>query len=281
MKEGSSALIAFLNSTTEFLMADIYTLTLKNGAEYRYTDSDIQLKIMGNTFDPFMISRSRIRVTVGLEVDTLEVKVCPRPTEILDGMQWMNAVRNGALDGAYLMLERVFMPSWGDTSLGTLTLFRGRVTPSHISRTEINLSVKSDLELLDTQLPRNFYQSGCLNTLFDPACSLVKSSHVYSGSVTAVTPTNLTTNLSQSDGFFSLGTMVFTSGQNMSATRSIRGFAGGVIALALPLHHAVAIGDTFIIYPGCDKSKATCQAKFNNVVNFRGFPFVPDPETAT
>ena len=26
---------------------------------------------------------------------------------------------------------------------------------------------------------------------------------------------------------------------------------------------------------GCDKASATCQAKFANIANFRGFPFVP------
>ncbi len=34
-------------------------------------------------------------------------------------------------------------------------------------------------------------------------------------------------------------------------------------------------GDAFTIRPGCDKSFATCRAKFDNAVNFRGFPHVP------
>jgi cell wall-associated NlpC family hydrolase len=34
-------------------------------------------------------------------------------------------------------------------------------------------------------------------------------------------------------------------------------------------------GDAFTIRPGCDKSFATCRAKFANSINFRGFPYVP------
>ena len=34
-------------------------------------------------------------------------------------------------------------------------------------------------------------------------------------------------------------------------------------------------GDDFTITPGCDKTKATCIVTFDNVVNFRGFSFVP------
>lgn len=29
---------------------------------------------------------------------------------------------------------------------------------------------------------------------------------------------------------------------------------------------------------GCDKSVATCRAKFDNVVNYRGFPFLPSED---
>jgi hypothetical protein len=39
-------------------------------------------------------------------------------------------------------------------------------------------------------------------------------------------------------------------------------------------------GDTFTAYPGCDKTQNTCTSKFNNLVNFGGFPYVPVPEAA-
>ena len=42
------------------------------------------------------------------------------------------------------------------------------------------------------------------------------------------------------------------------------------------MSEAVALGDTFLIVAGCDKQFSTCQAKFDNVANFRGFPHVPD-----
>jgi uncharacterized phage protein (TIGR02218 family) len=33
--------------------------------------------------------------------------------------------------------------------------------------------------------------------------------------------------------------------------------------------------DAFIIRAGCDKRIATCSAKFGNVANFRGCPYIP------
>ncbi len=47
--------------------------------------------------------------------------------------------------------------------------------------------------------------------------------------------------------------------------------------LAYPRVNAPATGDAFTVYQGCDHTMATCKAKFNNLANFRGFPFVPPP----
>jgi uncharacterized phage protein (TIGR02218 family) len=42
-------------------------------------------------------------------------------------------------------------------------------------------------------------------------------------------------------------------------------------AMASPIRE----GDGFIITAGCDKQFSTCKAKFNNALNFRGYPHMP------
>jgi uncharacterized phage protein (TIGR02218 family) len=37
----------------------------------------------------------------------------------------------------------------------------------------------------------------------------------------------------------------------------------------------VAAGDNFTVTAGCDKQFQTCHDRFNNIVNFRGFPHIP------
>jgi hypothetical protein len=48
-----------------------------------------------------------------------------------------------------------------------------------------------------------------------------------------------------------------------------------MLSLFLPALYPIQAGDTCTIRPGFDKSFGTCRAKFDNVVNFRGFPHVP------
>ena len=69
------------------------------------------------------------------------------------------------------------------------------------------------------------------------------------------------------------------SGLNTGIQTTIRSVNPGVsLALLYPLPYPVAPGDLFAAFFGCDHTISTCQAKFNNVIHFRGFPFVPPVE---
>ena len=57
--------------------------------------------------------------------------------------------------------------------------------------------------------------------------------------------------------------------------------AGGVFELAQPMPRDVVIGDGFDVYAGCNKTIADCRDKFNNVINYRGEPYVPGSDYLT
>jgi Phage conserved hypothetical protein BR0599/6-hydroxymethylpterin diphosphokinase MptE-like len=44
--------------------------------------------------------------------------------------------------------------------------------------------------------------------------------------------------------------------------------------------YTIRIGDVFTVYPGCDKSASACKAKFDNIINHRGFPLIPGSNKA-
>jgi uncharacterized phage protein (TIGR02218 family) len=79
------------------------------------------------------------------------------------------------------------------------------------------------------------------------------------------------------DNWFKRGYVRFSSGLNdgltMEVNRHITG--SGRIRLWINLPYNIAIGDTFNIVAGCNRLLKTCLNKFNNVPNFRGFPFIP------
>lgn len=87
-----------------------------------------------------------------------------------------------------------------------------------------------------------------------------------------------------SSGYFDQGVITFISGSNVGLSRVVSeytnsGGSNGVVAVVPPFPYTVNTGDTFSIIAGCSKNMTTCKQKFNNLINFGGYPFVPTPET--
>ena len=70
-----------------------------------------------------------------------------------------------------------------------------------------------------------------------------------------------------------------TLGNNLNVSRTIYKHNDGNVELLIPYNEAINIGvDTFDVWPGCDKSGATCASKFSNYSNFFGFEYTPKAE---
>lgn len=280
MKSASPELIALMASN-EFRLADLVTITLKDASVLRYTSLDIPLIYAGNTYAPIVMERGRTRVVLGVEVDSLDLRLYPTDSQTVNGNLFLPAVHAGAFDGAEVRLERAYMPAWGDTSPGTVNLFEGRVSEIELDGLEVHFRIASFLELLNTKMPRNVYQAACINTLYDGACGASRATFAVYG--TAISPSSremISATLPQADGYFTQGVVQVTSGANAGVYRNVKLFSTGHFFLSIPLVYPVAVGDTFTAWPGCDKLLDTCTNKFSNAARFRGFPWIPTPETA-
>ena len=289
MKTASAPLLALLNGSNAFRKADLYTITLVDGTIIRTTSADVPLTFGGNVFpaNAPILTRAKVRTVIGIQVDTLQIVAYPRianattgtPDDLLAGLPWLTAARQGALDGAFVRVETAYVSTW-PTVVGTLVTFYGRIGDIDVDRTSATINVLSALELLNIQMPRNLYQSVCLNTVYDGACQAVKASFTVTGSVSGGSSVSgFTTALAQASGYFEQGVLTFTSGANAGLKRTVNTFSGGVFSFALPWPYAPLAGDTFSVFAGCDKTQTTCRTKFANEISFRGFNEIPVPET--
>lgn len=284
MKAISGALTTLFSSQQTFSKADFYTWTFADGSILRTTSADVALTFGGFTFLSCapICDRTKTRIVIGVEVDSMSVSVYPSATNVLAGLAWPTAARQGYLDGATLLVETAYITTW-PTVIGTIHVFSGLVSDVSPSRTAINVTVKSALELLARPFPRNVYQSVCNHTVYDAGCTLAKAGFTFTGTV-AVSPAPTTvsfkTGHAQAAGYFEQGVLTFTSGANNGLKRTVKSYGPAVgFTFALPLPVAPAVGDTMSVFAGCDKTKATCGAKFSNIVHFNGTPFIPTPET--
>ena len=171
-----NSLISWLQSATEIRMADLYTITLKNGTVLRYTTWDQNLTVLGNRFltGPPHLKRSNIEEKLGLDVSALDLEISASLTDTINGIPVLQLIANGSFDGATLRIDRLFMDSAG-SQIGTVVRFSGIVGEvDEVSRTSAKLTVNALVQLLNQQLPNIILQPNCTNTLFDARCGLRK-----------------------------------------------------------------------------------------------------------
>lgn len=283
MKAASPALIALLSSGDQFIMADLYTITLVGGTVLRYSAAPTALLVNGRTFvrGP-KFERSKTKIVIGTQVDELDVKIYPEPTDHLGGMPFLQAAWQGQLDGALLQLERAFMPTYGDTSPGTVVLFAGRISNIDCSRTGIDLKCRSHLELLNIQMPRRLWQSSCTHNFGDAMCQFNRSTmQVTFAAEPGSTQSQVATSVAPSPAnLYVQGTLIGVTGANAGASRTVANMSAGWVYVKLAFLFPILVDDQFQLLPGCDRTFATCQNVFNNAIHFGDFPYIPTPETA-
>ncbi len=287
MRTISPALLAFLNAARvrdfPVTMADCYTLTLVTGGTFYFTDYDVSVVWNGNTFvaESMLIKGFKFKVATGLEVDRQQITILPQPGSTFNGSPWLNVIRDGAFDGAQIQRDRVFIDPALPGGIDGLTLFKGRVsTVDKVGRTSAQVTVASPLVVLDYYMPRNIFSPTCLHVLYDAGCGISAVTFQTSTTVGAGSTQLLINSASASQNQVQ-GTMLFTSGLNSGIRATIKSAVNGVSwTLMYPLPNAPTTGDGIVAYFGCDHTAATCQAKFSNLVNFRGFPNIPPPDYA-
>lgn len=282
----AGALAALLNSGAPLEMADLYTITLANGQVLRWTSADQTIRANGQEWivGPG-IERTRVKWSIGVSVDGMELTLTTdeaRPI-VVGGTPLFAYIGRGGFGRARVQLDRIFWGQGDVSPTGALLWFSGRVAEiPEVDRHGAQISVKSDLELLNVQVPRELYQSQCLRTVYDSECGLQPLAFQVAGQATGASTVGRTTfasTLDQAQGYFDLGTLTWTSGVNAGVARTVKSHVGGQVVLLSPLPAPVSPGDAFVVVPGCDGLQTTCSGKFNNLSRFKGQPYIPQAET--
>lgn len=186
MKTADNALKTYLAANSSFYVADLYTITLADGsATLRLTSFQCtSLDYNGNTYrgDGPFVNRSKVQLKLGLDTSSIDFELLAALNHKIGSTPVLQAIAIGMFDGADVSVDRLIMPTPGDVSLGAVNIFTGRVAEvRELTRTKAVLTIKALTELLNINMPRNVFQSGCRHTLFDSGCSLLESNFINYG----------------------------------------------------------------------------------------------------
>jgi uncharacterized phage protein (TIGR02218 family) len=294
MKSATTNLVSYLNgfrptSDANLCVADLYTILLSSGTALAYTNGDIPVAWNGKIFlaNSVQISGLLYKSTADLSVDKPTITINARSTDTINGAPFLQAIVQGLFDGALVQRQRAFFTNWTTNSsgylvpIGTVSMFRGHVTSiDSVGRTQAKVTVASDTVLLDIDMPRRLWSPSCTHVLYDTGCGLPRGTYSANGTVGSGSTVSVI-QWSGASTNYEQGSIVFTSGSNVGASRNIASANSSSLQMSYPLLVAPSTGDAFTALQGCDHTLATCTSKFNNSRRYRGYPFVPPPEIMT
>lgn len=280
MKSIQTALQTHLDSgaTTMFYC---WLVTRSDGEVQGFTEHDTDLVFYGTTFLASSgFSATAIEQNLDLSVDNLNVDGALSSDTLNE-----NDLAAGVYDGATVEL---FWVNWADV---TQRLLVNEGTIGEVKRylTAFSAELRSKANRLAQRTGRS-YQRFCDADLGDSRCGVNLNSSTYKGNATTTLFDDVRTITasglgSYSSDWFSLGKITFTSGLNNGLSYEVKTHSksGSTVTVELWARptYDIGVGDTFNIFAGCKKDLATCKAKFNNVVNFQGFPFIPGNDMLT
>jgi uncharacterized phage protein (TIGR02218 family) len=256
-------------------LAWCWRLTRGDGVTFGFTDHDRDLAFDGTVFEAATgFTASEIKDALGLSVDNLEVSSALKSDRLNE-----DDLAAGLYDDASVEIWRV---NWADTEQRVL-MRSGSLGEVRRAGAAFTAEVRGLAHYL--QQPRGrLFQSGCDADLGDARCGIDLDDPAVrgTGTVLAASAARLMTASGLASfvaGWFTRGLVTFTSGANAGRSQEVKrhSLAGAEATIELwqPMALAIAPNDSFTITAGCDKQFATCQAKFANAVNFRGFPHMP------
>lgn len=250
-----------------------------DGQVFGFTDHDQALTFGDVTFEALSaLSASEVRASADLSVDGQDAQGALVSDQISE-----TDIYDGRWDNAAVELWRV---NWADVTQRVL-MRRGNLGEIQRGRRAFSAEVRSLAHYLNQTVGRT-YQYYCDAALGDARCGVTLAGPTFTGSgaVTALVGDRGFTASGlggYASGWFTFGVLTWSSGPNAGRRAEViaHGLAGGVATITLAEAPVLAIetGNGFDIVAGCDKLSATCRAKFDNLVNFRGFPTIPGDES--
>ena len=248
--------------------------TTRSNKVFGFCDHDLEFLLDSVTYEPsFAYTPTTTDNSSNLAVDNVELR------GIIDSEGISEAdLLAGTFDYAKLEL---FMYNNLDITDGVIILKRGQLGEVQEQRDIFFAEFRGLAAHLVANTIRT-YMPGCSARLGDARCGFAIATLEVAGTVTVVTSRRKfeDTSLSDVDAYFDGGVVRWTAGNNSGKEMEVRDYlladpTNPSVVLLDRMVADIQVGDTYTLIPGCNKSLGICLSKFDNVINFRGFPHLP------
>ncbi|MCC5993399.1 MAG: DUF2163 domain-containing protein [Rhodobacteraceae bacterium] len=261
-------------------IARAWALKRADGLQLGFTDHDRDLEFDGLLFRASAgLSARALEQVTGLAVDNSEAVGA-----LVDAGLTEADITAGRYDGAELVIWQV---NWAAPDQRQV-IFRGSLGEITREGGAFRTELRGLSEALNIASGR-VYHADCAASLGDAACGFDLDAPGFHATAPLLGAKGATLRLAPlaglAEGWFAQGTVTVQTGQAAGLAGQVRfdrvEDQARVITLWSQLRAPLAAGDQVILRAGCDKRAETCRLKFNNFLNFRGFPHIPGDDWMT
>jgi len=246
---------------------ELYRFSEQGSSEvWTFTSGDELVTYMAEDYVPTSIGRSQIESRNELARANLDVNVSLTNAAAI---RWLSD--NGENIVTLTIFER-------DVSETFITAWKGRLAAVIPGMENFSLKFESIFTSLRRPGLRSRYQRSCRHPLYSRGCTLDPEDFATVGECTALSGTvaTVTEAALESDGYYTGGMLRSPDG----VLSYIIDHTGSAITLqrtSFSLSNEAASGFPFNVdlYPGCSRDRVTCNSKFDNLLNYGGFDFIP------
>lgn len=272
MKTMSAALKAHyaLGTTT---ITTCWKATLTNGTVVAATALDADVVFDGVTYLASTgLNASDVASSSELNPDNLEIEGFLASPAITDA-----DIHSGLWDFAAI---EVFEVNYRDLTMGRNVIRVGTLGEVKGTRSKFTAEMRG-LQQAYSRVVGRLYTKDCAADLGDGNCGISVAAWTVTGTVDSVASNRVISDATRTEAaaYFVGGKVTFTSGLNNGLSMEVKSSAVGSITLHQPMPFAIAASDTYSVYAGCTKRfTEDCIGKFDNAINFRGFPHIPQAD---
>ncbi|USI71477.1 DUF2163 domain-containing protein [Sphingomonas morindae] len=245
-----------------------WRLDRRDGVTLGFTSHDRDLTVAGLRYRarPGMLP-SALRQGDGFQVATLDVAGTLSDAAIraadLDAGRW---------DGA---LCRLYLIDWAAPEAGLLLLARGELGDVTRRDSGFTAELRGATALLERPVVERT-SAECRADLGDRRCRIDLAPRTRVARLVAIDEAGLTADTAEPvPNAYGFGRLRWLDGANAGLWCAVAASSGTRLTLrAAPRAPAVA-GERLLLVEGCDRTFATCRARFGNAANFRGEPHLP------
>lgn len=242
---------------------ELYHFSIGTQNHY-YTSAPDSFLFGGNTWLPRQISRTSPAQSTEERRQQIEITI---QTEDEVSSRFVGVVPGFPM---YLKVSRFHR---GDTE--AFVLWSGAIVGATYRKQggECTLRGVTSEAAFSRPIPKFKYQGLCNYVLFDQNCKVVADSYKFTGNVASISGNTITvTGVSaEGAGWMVAGYVNF----NDSDYRMVLSQSGDVLTLYLPFENNPS-GQSVECFAGCAHDTTDCSTKFSNIINYGGFPFVPE-----